>query len=155
MTPLLIRPSVQTDQTGMQAILGSIDLFPTDMLPDLMSPYLAGQSNHCWLSALIEDQVVGFVFVEQEAMTQAAWNMRAIGVHADHQGHGFGKKLVQATESHIHGKGGQTLVIDTSGVESFISVRQFYKSLGYLIVGEIPHFWGPDDAKVIFCKQLA
>ena len=88
------------------------------------------------------------------ALWTCATDAEAIGVASNMQGQGIGAKLVRAVESHLARVGAQTLVVDTSGADSFEPVRRFYLGQGYEKTGEIPNFWGAGDSKVTYYKAF-
>ncbi len=140
---------------ALQATLNATDLFPSDMLPDMLAPFLAGKEDtQHWLTCEKDDHAIGFCFAKGEEMTDGTWNMLAIAVHPDHQGSGAGAALTQAMEQTLKATNARVLIVDTSGTEDFASTRQFYAKNGYDEEARIRDFWAAGDDKVIFHKAL-
>lgn len=154
MENLQITPTNASHVEGISNILDSIELFPSQMLGDMIEPYLNEQSEAFWLTALSNGKPLGFTFTVPEEAANGSWNMLAIGVHSDSHGIGIGTRLIRATEDALISRQGRVLVVDTSGTEAFKNTRRFYMNLGYTEAGTIPDFWDPGDAKVTFFKLL-
>ena len=154
MTSSIIRPTQDQDIGPLQDVLDRTQLFPSEMLPDMLAPALAGTSNDNWLSCLSQGVVVGFCFAAAEPLTEGTWNMRAIAVRPDCQGQKLGAALVAALEDHLRSTGQRLVVVDTSGTDAFEATRAFYDANNYHQTACIPGFWGPGDDKVIFTKAL-
>jgi ribosomal protein S18 acetylase RimI-like enzyme len=155
--------TVSNDIPALKKILDATFLFPSDMLPEMLEPYL--NRNHAkqhepagfeeiWLTCCQANTPVGFCYAKKEALTDTAWNMLAIAVNPDFQGNGTGSRLTERLESLVMHRGGRVLIAETSGVEDFHRTRAFYHKANYHVVGQIPDFWAESDDKIIFCKKL-
>ena len=151
---LTVRPTEAGDIPALQPVLDETELFPRDMLPDLMTGYLAGDGPDAWLTCMKHDRPVGFCFAEPEALADGTWNMRAIAVLPKVQGQGAGRALVAALEARLAEGGGRVLIADTSGIDAFADTRAFYDRAGYTAEARIRDFWGPGDDKVVYWKAL-
>lgn len=63
----LIRAAAAADIAAMQQVAEATELFPGDMLPDMIAPALAGEDPAIWLVAVAGDAVVGFAQVARIA----------------------------------------------------------------------------------------
>lgn len=151
---MAIRTMMRDDLPALQRVLDTIELFPSDMLPDLAGPYLDGEGDDVWLTALADDEPVGLLYAVPEEQAEGAWNMRALGVAAGRQRDGHGRALVEALEGGLRERGARLLVVDTSGTDDYAPARAFYAANGYAEVARVPDFWTDGDAKVVFTKQL-
>lgn len=142
------------DIPGLRAVLDDTGLFPGEMLPDMLAPALAGETEAFWLTCHYKGQAVGLCFTVPEELTDGTWNMRALAVRTDLQGKGFGVALVRAVEQHLKDKGQRLLVVDTSGTEDFARTRRFYVQNGYEEEARIRDFWADGDDKVTLRKAL-
>ncbi|NRA68381.1 MAG: GNAT family N-acetyltransferase [Pseudobacteriovorax sp.] len=100
------------------------------------------------------DKIVGWSYYAPSFHAPGVWDVWWIGVHATEHGRGYGRQLLLAIEADIKAKQGRVVVIETSSTEPLAKARRFYPKLGYKMRGDIPEFYGPGDAKVIFSKNL-
>lgn len=139
----------------MKRVLEGTDLFPADMLPDMLAGFLAGDtSGQLWLTCEEDGVAIGFCYAIPEPLTEGTWNMLAIAVLPSRQGHGAGKALVSRLESDLKSQGNRLLIVDTSGADGFAATRAFYRNTGYEEEARIRDFWSVGDDKIIFRKAL-
>jgi len=153
MTPI-IRLTNRDDIAGLKAVLDRTKLFPSDMLPDMVAPFLSGEQSALWLTCLGEEGPVGLSYLVAEALTEGTWNMLALAVDPDHQGKGVGSAIVADAEARLKAQGQRLLIVDTSGTEAFARARQFYQKNGYEEEARIREFWAAGDDKITFRKAL-
>lgn len=150
-----IRPTTSADIPAMKLVLDRTGLFPSEMLPDMLSSFLSGSgSDEVWMTAEVEGEVIGFCYAAPEMMTEGAWNMLAIAVLPDRQGTGAGSALVAELENRLRAEGQRLLIADTSGTEEFARTRAFYRRNGYTEEARVRDFWAEGDDKVTFWKSL-
>ncbi len=150
----LIKATASEDVSALQNVLEATQLFPAEMLPDMLAPALAGEAEAMWLTCHHEGAAIGFCFTTPEELTDGTCNMRALAVHPDVQGRQFGAALVAATEDRLRKDGYRVLIVDTSGTDDFARIRAFYAKNGYEEEARIRDFWAAGDDKVIFRKAL-
>ncbi len=144
----------KNDLSELTDILNATDLFPADMLDDMVQGYLTQQSDDRWCVSLAGHTVVGFAFLEPERMTSGTWNMLALAVSPDHQGQGIGAALVGYAESTLIKAKARLMLVDTLDTEDFAPQRRFYTSCGYQKAAHIPDFYDRGAGKVTFTKIL-
>lgn len=154
MTEPTLRPTTPDDIPALQSVLDQTDLFPADMLPDMLAPALAGKTEAFWLTCQLDGAAVGFCYTVPEELTDGTWNMLALAVRPDLQGRGLGAGLVAAAEQHLRNMGQRIVIVDTSGTDDFALTRAFYARNGYQQEARIRDFWAAGDDKVIFRKAL-
>lgn len=154
MTNPIIKPTATEDIAGLQAVLDGTELFPSEMLPDMLVPSLAGETEAFWLTCHIDGEAVGLCYTVPEALADGTWNMLALAVRPDLQGKRLGAALVHAAEQHLKDTGQRILIVDTSGTDDFALTRKFYAQNGYEEEARIRDFWANGDDKVIFRKAL-
>ena len=154
MTNPTIKATSAADIPALQRVLDGTELFPSEMLPDMLAPFLAGDTQGFWLTCHAGDKAVGLCYTVPEELTEGTWNMLALAVLPEMQGKRLGTALVRAVEQHLHAKGQRLLVVDTSGTDDFALTRQFYAQNGYEEEARIRDFWAKGDDKVIFRKAL-
>ena len=154
MTHPTIKATSTDDISALKIVLDQTELFPSDMLADLLAPALAGDASDVWLTCQVDGTAVGFCYTVAEDLTDGTWNMRALAVHPKFQGQRFGATLVRATEQHLKRAGQRILIVDTSGTQDFALTRKFYAQNGYDQEARIRDFWAEGDDKVTFRKAL-
>ena len=117
---------------------------------------LAGglQGDYPLFCVEIDGRVRGYVCLGKTPLTKSTWHLYWICVHPEAQGMGLGRALQAQAERFVLERGGERIVLETSGQQSYERTRLFYKSAGYKEVGRILDFYKPDDDCVIFCKEL-
>jgi GNAT superfamily N-acetyltransferase len=112
-------------------------------------------SGYFSLAAENEDGVfIGFISYGPIPMTQHAWDIYWMAVKREFQGHGTGATLLKAAEKQIALAGGRMAFIETSGKAQYDKTRRFYITNDYKEICNIPDFYAPGDAKVIYQKML-
>ena len=154
MTNPIIKATSKHDIAGLQVVLDGTELFPSEMLAEMLAPYLAGETEAFWLTCHIDEDAVGLCYTVPEELTDGTWNMRALAVCPDLQGKRLGAALVRAAEQHLRDRGQRILIVDTSGTEDFALTRKFYVQNGFEEEARIRDFWAEGDDKVIFRKAL-
>ena len=149
-----IRAAADADRPAIASLASEADLFPPEILPEIIAPYLSGASAEKWLVAVASGEVVGFVYAAVEAMADNVWNMRALAVSSGARGSGVGRALVDAIESKAKGDGGRSMLVDTSSADAFAATRAFYVGRGYGLEATIRDYWSPGDDKATFSKRL-
>ncbi|WP_419906124.1 N-acetyltransferase family protein [Hoeflea sp.] len=150
-----IRPTKSRDVSALQLVLEGTNLFPQEMLPEMLSAFLSGDKDlgH-WLTCEKEGVAIGFCYAAPEQLAEGTWNMLAIAILPEEQGIGAGKALVNRLESDLRSNGQRILIVDTSGTDGFTDTREFYRKNGYIEEARIRDFWAPGDDKVVFWKAL-
>jgi ribosomal protein S18 acetylase RimI-like enzyme len=153
---LKIRSALLVDQPALKRIIDAVELFPSDMLGDMMAPYLAaiGTAGEFWLT---DDAggPVGVAYCAPERLTNGTWNLLMIAVQPDKQRQGRGAALIDAVERQVADRNGRVVLIETSGLGSFEGQRALYKRLGYVEEARIRDFYEAGNDKVVFWKSLA
>jgi ribosomal protein S18 acetylase RimI-like enzyme len=150
-----IRNITAKDLTGIKAILDSSELFPSEYLDDMIADYLNNPaSEEIWFCKIENDIPVGFGFCAPEKMTKGTFNLYAIAVRRELQGHGIGSELMAHIENVLKEAHHRILIVDTSNDSAFDLTRQFYLNLDYQKAATIPEFWSEGEDKVVFWKKL-
>ena len=151
-----IRAASHADLPALERIIGAVELFPAEMLGDMIAPYLASDATagEFWLTD-DEDGPVGVAYCAPERLTDGTWNLLMIAVHPDRQRQGRGAALIGEVERQVSQRGGRVVLIETSGLGSFEGQRALYKRLGYAEEARIRDFYERGNDKVVFWKSLA
>ena len=151
---ILVRPAGAADLHAIGHIAEATDLFPAEMLPDMIAGYLDRSKDDIWLTACVDETVIGFVFCEPERLTNGTWNMLAIGVSPDQQSEGAGAKLVAHLEHQLRSAGHRILLVETLGTPEYERTRSFYLRNGYVEEARIREFYDVGGDKIVFWKHL-
>lgn len=116
----------------------------------------AGAAGDYPLFAAERDGTVrGYVCVGKTPLTRGTWHEYWICVHPAAQRQGVGRALQAHAENFVRSRGGERLVLETSGRSAYARTRRFYRQSGYRVVGRIGDFYAPGDGCIVFCKVLA
>ncbi len=150
-----IRQTKHDDIAPLQEVLSATGLFPSEMLPDMLSGFLTDtDSTDIWLTCEANAEAIGFCYAVPEALAEGAWNMLAIAVLPTQQGGGYGGAIVQHLEAMLKERGQRILIADTSGTDDSTQTRMFYHKNGYSEEARIRDFWAAGDDKIVFWKSL-
>ncbi len=151
-----IRHATAEDLPALQEIVAATEMFPPEMLPDMIAGFLDGASDEIWhVHATDPDgDVTGFSYTRAEPLTEGTWNMLALAVHPARQSTGVGRRLTEAVEAQLRANGARVLIVDTSGSDNFAGARSFYGRCGYTEEARIRDYWAAGDDKVTFRKLL-
>ena len=153
----MIRLATADDIPALQTLTEATGLFQPhelDALNGMISEHLEGElEDHCWV---VDDDetLLAAAYYAPEAFAEGVWNLYFIGVHPTHQRKGRGSALLNYIEQALTDQGERLLLVETSGMSSFESTRQFYGKNGYNEEARIRDFYAPEDDKVIFRKAL-
>jgi len=153
MSDIKIRPVVATDLDKIKKVIDSSQLFPSEMLDDMISGHLGGYEGSLWLTG-DRPEPTFIAYCASERMTEGTWNLYLIAVHESMQGAGIGKKVLAYVEEELKKREVRVLIIETSGLEEFESTRDFYAKCGYTEEARVRDFYQAGEDKVIFWKSL-
>ena len=154
-TMLEIRMANSSDVPALKDVLDSIDLFPSEMLEDMMAPSQTDpESQDIWFTAEREGTPIALGYCRPEPLTEGTFNLLAIGVHSQVQSKGTGGRMMAFIEAHLTSLGHRVLIVETSSTDAFEGTRRFYEHLGYTQEAVIRDFWSDGDHKVVYWKKL-
>ena len=154
MNNLKIRPAAKQDIDTIGQIAGDTDLFPPEMLDDMIAGYLDQSNQDIWFVGELDDRVITFGFCEPERMTEGTWNLLAIGVDPALQGQGHGGKMMSYLEQQLSNASQRILIVETMGTPELAETREFYRKNGYTEEARIREFYEAGADKVVFWKHL-
>lgn len=150
-----IRMIVKNDIPALKRILDTIELFPSDMLEDMMADYLNNlETQEIWFTETEHNQPISIGYCAPEKLTEGTYNLYALGVKDDIQSKGTGSRMMSFIENHLKEIGGRILIVDTSSTDDYKLTRMFYEKLGYKKEAVIRDFWDEGDDKVIYWKRI-
>ena len=97
---------------------------------------------------------VGWCYFAPDDHAAGVWNLWWIGVDPEEHGTEAGRTILAHVERCVVGAGGRLLIIETGDSEALARARRFYVRSGYKECGRVPHFYGENEAKVIFARSL-
>lgn len=151
----MIREITAGDISALQNVLKSIDLFPPEILPSMISDYLQNPvTEHLWHTYILNDVPIALTYCAPEMLTEGTYNLYAIGVSKKHQGNGIGKAMLTFLEEVLRNQGSRILIIETSGAIEMGPVRKLYEASGYHLEATLRDFWQEGEDKVIYQKYL-
>ena len=157
---LKIREMVDADRPAILEILVTCGAFTEEEVltaMNLLNDGLAGglDGDYALFAAELDGAVRGYVCVGKTPLTRGTWHEYWICVHPAAQRHGIGQALQVHAEAFVRSRGGERLVLETSGRPAYARTRRFYRRAGYRRVGRIRDFYRPGDDCVVFSKELA
>ena len=150
-----IRLVQKGDVDDLKEVLNTIELFPSEMLDDMIADYFDNpESEDIWFTSIMKNKPIAIGYCAPEQMTKGTFNLYALGVRSDVQASGIGSQMMTFIETYLRNKGHRILIVDTSGTEAFEKTRKFYQKLNYTKEAVIRDFWEDGDDKVIFWKRI-
>jgi ribosomal protein S18 acetylase RimI-like enzyme len=143
------------DVPTLKEILHEVELFPAELLDDMIADYLNNpETRHLWFSAVEDEKLLSIAYCAPELMTEGTFNLYAIGVREDQQGRGIGSQMMSYLEERLQKAGQRLLIVETSGASDFQQTRAFYEKLGYVKEATLRDFWTEGNDKVIYWKKI-
>jgi ribosomal protein S18 acetylase RimI-like enzyme len=150
-----IRKATPQDLPYFKQVIDSNELFPSEMLDDMMHDFFTNASStDIWLCATIDQQPVAVAYCAPERMTEGTYNLYLIAVLAARKGSGIGSKVMQHLENQLRNAGVRVLLVETSGLPEFEQTRRFYDKCQYRREAVIRDFYQEGEDKVVFWKKL-
>lgn len=150
-----IRKVVKNDIERLKEVLNKVELFPAEMLDDMISDYLNNpETEEVWFTSIQDNKPISIGYCAPEQLTDRTFNLYAIGVQENLQGQGIGKEMMNFIEEYLRSMGNRLLIVETSSMPEFDLTREFYHKIGYTQEAIIRDFWKEGDDKVIFWKKL-
>jgi GNAT superfamily N-acetyltransferase len=149
-----VRAMERGDLPAMKLIIDGNDLFPGEMLDDMVASYLTiPQTPELWFVAA-DQTIKALAYCAPERMTEGTWNLYLIAVDPAHQGRGIGAALMRHVETVLAAQGQRVLLVETSALPGFERTRQFYLKNGYTLEARIRDFYTAGEDKIVFHKAL-
>ncbi|MEN9566391.1 MAG: hypothetical protein RLZZ69_1587 [Cyanobacteriota bacterium] len=149
-----IRAVTPNDLPDLKAVIKANDLFPSDMLDEMISGYFNNESESEFWFTYEDRKPVAIAYCAPERMTEGTWNLYLIAVHPDYQGQGLGTSILQYIEQMLAARGERILLVETSSLETFEGTREFYRQCGYDQEARIREFYQAGEDKIVFRKLL-
>ncbi len=156
---MIVRELIASDREAAREVLTACGAFSAEEISvalGMIDEGVAGEIDDPYplLAAEIEGKVRGYVCIGRTPLTESTWHLYWIVVHPSTQRSGVGRALQARAEEFVRARGGERLVLETSGRADYERARQFYLSAGYEEVGRICDYYKQGDDCVLFCKSL-
>ena len=150
-----IRKVKKEDIETLKGVLDSSELFPSEMLDDMIADYLNNPSSEdIWFTKVENGTPISIAYCAPERMTEGTYNLYAIAVQKDYQGNGIGREMMSYIESLLQEKKNRVLIVETSGLPEYDLTRAFYDKCNYQKEAVIRDFYQEGEDKVVFWKKL-
>jgi ribosomal protein S18 acetylase RimI-like enzyme len=149
-----IRAVTPNDIPDLKVVIEANDLFPSDMLDDMISGYFNNESESEFWFTYEDSKPVAIAYCAPERMTEGTWNLYLIAVHPDYQRKGIGTSMLDYIEQMLTARGERILLVETSSLEMFEGTRKFYRNCGYEEEARIREFYQAGEDKIVFRKLL-
>jgi len=150
-----IRAVQKEDIVHIKEVLDSIELFPSELLDEMIADYFNNpNTKDIWFTYVEDFKPLSVGFCAPEKFTDGTYNLYAIGIKKEWQGKGIGQKMMTYIEEKLQEKGNRILIVETSGNAEMELTRAFYTKCKYTHEATIRDFWNAGEDKVIFWKQL-
>lgn len=153
-TEVTVRPLSRDDLEEVAYIVEATDMFPGSMLDGMVANYFESESTDDRWLVVSTGKVQAVAYFVAERLTAGTWNLLLIAVSPQEQRKGIGARLLAAVESELAQEGNRLLIVETSGLASFESTRNFYLRQGYTQEARIRDFYEDGNDKVTFAKRL-
>ena len=156
---LTIREMTPHDREAVCGLLRESPAFSEEEVRvalEVLDAGLAGglEGDYPLFVAEIEGRLCGYVCIGRTPMTRSTWHLYWICIHPHAQRRGIGQALEACIEEFIRARGGERIVLETSGRPDYAASRRFYEKAGYSIAGRTRDYYKPGDDCVFYSKPL-
>lgn len=112
------------------------------------------KSGYYWLRLLEDGEVIGFANFGPNASSVHSFDLYWMAVLEEHRKKHYGSLMLKKSEERIKELGGKIVWIETSGRPLYEPTRHFYTKNGYELAATLRDFYGPDDDKLVYRKEI-
>jgi ribosomal protein S18 acetylase RimI-like enzyme len=149
----ITRPKVDRAAIARSILEGLPEWFG---IPEARENYIRRADELPMLTASVGAEIIGFLSIENK--TRVSSEVHVAGVRRDWHRRGVGKCLFGAVEADLVAGGIRYLIVKTLSDKSrnapYLLTRQFYESIGFEPIDELPALWGPDNPCLLMLKPL-
>jgi len=150
---------VHTDINDIVEIVRSTGFFnegELDVAAELVEERLAKgtASGYYFLFLEVDRKVTGYSCYGPIPGTISSFDLYWIAVNNESRGMGLGKLILDMSEQKIASMSGTKVYIETASRDLYLPTRKFYDSCGYKAEAQLKDFYGPDDDKIIYVKNM-
>jgi ribosomal protein S18 acetylase RimI-like enzyme len=153
---VIVRPLLMEDRNFARDALIDCGVFSDEEVMVAVEMVEAGLHGEYSLLGITTErrQLCGYACFGPAPLTESSWYLYWICVRRSAQGAGIGRMLQTRVEDAVRELGGERLILETSGRDSYERARRFYCQMGFVNIGSIPDFYKPGDTCLIYCKVL-
>ena len=149
----IIRPKTDRAAIARSILEGLPEWFG---IPNAREEYIKRAADLPMLAVSTGTQIIGFLSIENK--THVSSEVYVLGVRREWYRQGIGKRLFSAIEVDLVADGIRYLIVKTLSDKRrdahYLVTRQFYESIGFEPIDELPELWGPDNPCLLMIKPL-
>ena len=154
-----VRPLTALDRHAVEEILVASGAFSAEEVRVALQMVDEGITQgpvdgYVLLGVEVDEVLCGYACIGATPLTLSTWHVYWISVHPDAQGRGVGRALQARIEEYVSSRGGERLVVETSGRPDYQRSRRFYEAAGFRMSGRIRDYYKPGDDCVWYYKVL-
>jgi ribosomal protein S18 acetylase RimI-like enzyme len=150
-----VRALVAEDRISVREALIDCNAFSDEEVRVALEMLDAGlHGDYALLVVETHEKVCGYACVGRAHLSVSSWYLYWFCIHSQMQGRGLARTLQAGVEDLVRTRGGDRLILETSGRTDYERARRFYHSVGFIQVGCIPDFYKPGDDCLVYCKVL-
>ena len=150
---LNIRAAIPTDLGNLKAVIASSQLFPAELLDEMIAGFFSGKEESIWLT-VDGPGPTAVAYCAPEQMTEGTWNLYLIAVHETMKGRGIGKKIIEHLEAELKARKVRILIVETSGLPEYEASQAFYVKRGFQKEAVVREFYAEGEDKIVYWKKL-
>jgi len=151
-----VRPGDESLVRSLSAASGLFNPGEIDLAGELVQERLAKgpASGYHFIIAEVLGKPVGYTCFGPIPLTRFSYDLYWIAVAREHQGLGYGRRLLAEVEARVGEWGGTRIYAETSGRPDYLPTRGFYLSQGFREAAVLTDFYDLGEAKVVYLKIL-
>ena len=156
----MITVPIETDGAQIHAISANTTVFSleeVECVDELWEEFLTQGPERSGYYFLVEkeaDRLLGYACYGPRSLTSGTFDLYWIAVDPMLRRGGVGRILLAAFEQAVRDLGGRLLILETSGLSTYVPTRNFYLATGYTLEATIKDFYSDGNDLVIFTKHL-
>jgi len=152
---VIIRDAVRDDREPLRGMLVECGAFSDEEVRVALELLDAGfEGDYTTFVAAVDGIVRAYICVGQTPLTRATWHLYWLCTHPAAQRQGLARMLERHAGRYVADRGGERLVVETSGRPDYERPRQFYERAGYQPAGRIADYYKRGDDCVFYCRVL-
>lgn len=153
-----LRSLTEGDRPRIEAVLRSDSTFrdaEVAVALELVDEALGGNHKDYWFRvAAAGEQVAGYICYGPTPMTDSTFDLYWIVVDKDFRGQGLAKRLIEAMESDLRGRGDARVRVETEQTEEYGAARKLYEKCDYPLAACLPDFYRSGEDLLVYYKVL-
>jgi ribosomal protein S18 acetylase RimI-like enzyme len=152
---VIIREAARDDREPVRGMLIECGAFSDEEVRVALEVLDAGfEGDYATFVAAVDGVVRAYICVGQTPLTRATWHLYWLCTHPAAQRQGLARALERYAGDFVAGRGGERLIVETSGRPDYDATRRFYEGAGYHTAGRIADYYKHGDDCVLYCRVL-